>query len=98
MKRKLMRIGGLFVLLVVAFRAGRTDGVKSATNGQTRRDLQLYKELVELDLSFLKNVAPQASAITSGPYMLEVKFAGKLKQASEHELAVDKALGRAAGT
>ena len=82
MKRKIIIAGAVLVLVVIAFLVGRYMGSQSAVQQQTQRDLRLHEGLVELDQSFLANIATRPSSITSGTYTLETRFPGKAPQIS----------------
>src|SRR5258706_15135851 len=86
MLKKLAIFCAVLALLAIAFWIGRTNGVSTSSNLQTKRDLELHKTLVELDRSFLTNVVTRPNMMTSGIYALEIRFAGKPETISELEL------------
>ena len=86
MKRKIIGVCAALALLTIAFWIGRASGINSASELQTKHDLELHKELVGLDQSFLTNVVTRPNTMTSGLYTLELQFAGKTKQVSELRL------------
>ena len=86
MKRKIIAIGTVLALLVIAYLAGHSNGSQSEVQQQTKRDLSLHKELVELDQSFLTNIVTRPSTMTSGVYTLETRLSGKSAEVSELEL------------
>lgn len=49
MKHKIITIVAVLTLLVIAYLAGQSNGSHTAVEQQTERDLELHKELVELD-------------------------------------------------
>lgn len=78
MKRKIITIGAVLALLVVAYLVGQHNGQhkdsRDAAERQMKHDLELCRKLVELDRSFLANVLTRPNALTSGTYMLETTF------------------------
>ena len=90
MRKWLIALCGILALIgiVVAFWVGRAVGTGTASKAQTERDMQLHKELIELDRTFLTNVVTRPSTMTSGRYNLGVRFAGQAERLSEIELEV----------
>ncbi len=86
MKRKIIAVGVVLALLVIAFLAGHFNGLRSADEQQIKQDLSRHKELVDLDQSFLASIAARPSALTSGTYALETRFPGKAAEVSALEL------------
>jgi hypothetical protein len=90
MLKKIVAICAAFcavlALLAIAFWVGRAGGVERTSMLQTKRDLELHKQLVELDQSFLTNVVTRPNTLTSGLYTLEIRFAGKTEEVSALEL------------
>jgi hypothetical protein len=86
MAKKIISLCAVLAGLSVAFWIGRGVGADIASKAQTKRDVQLHKELIELDRAFFTNVVTRPSTMTSGRYNLEVRFAGKPEKISEIEL------------
>ena len=86
MKRKIVITGTVLALLIIAYLVGQFTEERSATKQQTQRDLSLHRELVQLDRSFLVNIATKPSTITSGTYTLETRFPGKIAGVSSLEV------------
>ncbi|MBN2582266.1 MAG: hypothetical protein JXL80_04300 [Planctomycetes bacterium] len=95
MGRKIVVAGVAAVMLVVAFLAGWFVGSSAAEDAATRRqaqrDLELYKELVKLNQSFLAGVEARPSTLTPGTYVLETHLVG---QADPSSVLVDYANGQ----
>jgi hypothetical protein len=86
MKHKIITIVAVLALLVIAYLAGQSNGSHTAVEQQTERDLDLHKELVELDQSFLTNISTRPNTMSSGAYTLETRFAGSTTKESSLEL------------
>ena len=86
MKQKIIVVVSVLILLVTAFLTGRRSGMHVAIEQQTKqqlqRDLQLHRELVELDRLFLPNIPVSPNTMTSGSYTLETWIAGKPEENS----------------
>lgn len=86
MKRKIIPISAVLVLLVVTYMVGQRNGIKAESEQQSKRDLQLHHQLVELDESFLTSVVTRPNVISSGTYTLETRFAGQSVKTSTVKL------------
>ena len=76
MKRRIMLIGAVLILLVIAYFTGQSDGSDREVKQRIERDLELHGKLVELDRQFLASVATRPNALVSGKYALETRIAG----------------------
>jgi hypothetical protein len=96
MQKKILVLCAFLALLVIAFWVGWYSGVYSRSKLQTKQDLELHKELVELDQSFFTNAVTRPSVMNSGAYTLEIQFAGKPEKVSS-TLELEFSNGRLVG-
>ena len=87
---KIVVIGAVLALFAMAFVTGRVIGIRSTSDLQSKRELELQDKLFELDQAFLKDVVTRPNTMTSGRYTLEIKLAGQMKKISVVELEFAK--------
>lgn len=68
-------LAAIFVLAIVV--AAYSVGYFRASGDHASRDFEHYKQLAELDRSFLTGVVTRPSTLTTGSYILETRFPGK---------------------
>jgi hypothetical protein len=77
MKRKITIFVALLAALAAAYGIGQFKASIDSSTRQMNADFEHWRQLAELDRSFLTNVVTRPSTLTSGAYVMETTFPGK---------------------
>jgi hypothetical protein len=83
MLKRIIVVCAILVLLPISYWVGRDVGQESSANLYAKREIELHKQLVEFDQSFMTNAVTQPGTMTSGLYSLETRFPGKAREVCE---------------
>jgi hypothetical protein len=86
--KKIAKLIGVLVLLGIVFWIWKFEGADAQSKQRTLHDLELHKNLLELDRSFLTNLPCASNALTSGNYTLDVCLAGQSEKLTNVLLGV----------
>ena len=72
--KKIITIGAVLALLIVAYRVGQHKRSWDPTERQMKRELEFHNKLFEIDRFFLTNVVTRPNTLTTGTYIMETTF------------------------
>jgi hypothetical protein len=76
-KRRIILGIAILAALAAAYGLGQFKATIDRSTRQMHADLEHWRQLAELDRSFLKNVVTRPSTLTSGTYVMETTFPGQ---------------------